>query len=519
MDPVLPPDSLRHLMKVHRWLNPPAVISLREILARHKEPQGSVRFLAYNTFLLDGFSIGDVSLEMVYELMKDLGVDIVSLYKELALHPAKILQLAGVTVEAFLSFFLGENWARALAGALGVVEKIEGYIDDCLNFTTFGLWGEVKDWAHVGLDMVLGEAGMTAEQALDYLGISPEEILGYLKQIGIDPLSIVLNSFGRAVVQLICAIAGKDVDLDHIKGKPEVPERATELGQVLREPMELGQGVGIFLPYGIMALCEVFSEPTQSRIRAELEGLNCQFLPGSGPSPPAVISGGLYQIIRDLPVRNPVRMPFVNRGDPWQDADYWANKGVLLSRIDVGVGMIEFYSTHTYDGGNLISDPSPEDRLNRKRAQVGELVEFFHANHDPRNVAIICGDFNLYAHRPEEKEIMVWLMQNTGTLDVWDWQWQTRDVQENAGHTAETGGDILALCKIDGTGCFCEDPTDLQPGGRIDWILVENPRPEHTFMLDLSRVRRRPFPRAGGGFLSDHVGLDTTLIASPLGGA
>ena len=72
---------------------------------------------------------------------------------------------------------------------------------------------------------------------------------------------------------------------------------------------------------------------------------------------------------------------------------------------------------------------------------------------------------------------------------------------------------------------FCND---LQPAdrGRIDYIFVERPRAEHSFNLDLARVRRRTFGRSDVRvaaqpeendreyYLSDHLGLDTVLIAS-----
>jgi hypothetical protein len=56
-------------------------------------------------------------------------------------------------------------------------------------------------------------------------------------------------------------------------------------------------------------------------------------------------------------------------------------------------------------------------------------------------------------------------------------------------------------------------------GGRIDYLFVQRPLPEHTFRLDVSRIRRRPFQRPLGPgdsqpFLSDHLGLEVTLFIS-----
>ena len=64
---------------------------------------------------------------------------------------------------------------------------------------------------------------------------------------------------------------------------------------------------------------------------------------------------------------------------------------------------------------------------------------------------------------------------------------------------------------------------------RIDYVFVADPVASHSFYLDVSRVRRRPFPRPGRdtdvfyenhedeegpNFLSDHLGLELTVVAS-----
>jgi exonuclease III len=291
--------------------------------------------------------------------------------------------------------------------------------------------------------------------------------------------------------------------------------------------MELGPGVGIALPYQIMALVEVFADSSKQAIRDGLAGLSSQFIAGPDASP-SKASSGVYQIVRGLTVLRTERLPYQNRGDPWRDADYWSNKGIAVSFIQLGAGVVELYGTHLYNGGDLVKDPSQDEKLDNKRAQVGELISFFKANHDPRNVAMIVGDFNLAADntegRKDERAVMEWLMAQTKTRDLWEWQWETRRLprsrsipRRRVGHTGDGGSDPTAFCTIDAANMFCSDDSQIsQAGERIDWVLVEDPRPEHTFTLDLSRLRRRPFPRGGAGFLSDHVGLDTTLIANAI---
>ena len=73
-------------------------------------------------------------------------------------------------------------------------------------------------------------------------------------------------------------------------------------------------------------------------------------------------------------------------------------------------------------------------------------------------------------------------------------------------------------------GDYCDDsrnpnhPPPLDCVGRFDYIFVEEPHPHHKCNLDLSRVRRRQFRRSqdseGQFFLSDHLGLEATLIVS-----
>jgi hypothetical protein len=66
-------------------------------------------------------------------------------------------------------------------------------------------------------------------------------------------------------------------------------------------------------------------------------------------------------------------------------------------------------------------------------------------------------------------------------------------------------------------GTYCGEPAQPHETERIDFVFVQRPKPSHPFVLDISRVRRRPFSRGGSAssHLSDHLGLDLRLIASP----
>jgi hypothetical protein len=70
------------------------------------------------------------------------------------------------------------------------------------------------------------------------------------------------------------------------------------------------------------------------------------------------------------------------------------------------------------------------------------------------------------------------------------------------------------------TGPFCVDGKETNKSPRIDCVFIEEPRPEHSFTLDITRIRRKPFARTGSHivselWLSDHLGLDFALLASP----
>ncbi len=88
---------------------------------------------------------------------------------------------------------------------------------------------------------------------------------------------------------------------------------------------------------------------------------------------------------------------FNNRGKRERDSDAWANKGIMLNVLDLGIGNLEIYQTHTYYGGGIPfrDGPSVDDRLEVWRDELLQLKDFVSRSHDPRNVAIITGDFNM----------------------------------------------------------------------------------------------------------------------------
>jgi exonuclease III len=212
------------------------------------------------------------------------------------------------------------------------------------------------------------------------------------------------------------------------------------------------------------------------------------------------------------------------------DDELWARIGVLLVRIDVGVGVLDVYLTHLYFGtglgldsipmvGPLLHAPNNTERADIRSAQLKELSNFIETTHHAGNVAMVCGDFNIDAneHDPEYSGSQA-LQQFTSRHDLQD-MW----LSPHGELPGCTGGDFGKICipvQPPNDSPFCNETTDSESsnGYRIDFLLVERPQPGHSFMLDVTRVRRRSFPRPqvteDQTHMSDHLGLDCTLLAS-----
>lgn len=210
------------------------------------------------------------------------------------------------------------------------------------------------------------------------------------------------------------------------------------------------------------------------------------------------------------------------------DDELWARKGVMLVRIDIGVGVLDVYLTHLYYGTGLGTDgipligpsrhpPSNTERENVRSAQLKELSGFFESTHHAANVAIICGDFNIDAteKNPEYAGVQALhqFILRHHLQDMW--------LSPHGEFAGCTGGKIGKICppvQPPNDSRFCHETTNVESsnGYRIDFLLVEKPQTGHSFNLDVTRVRRRSFPRVqeNEGYMSDHLGLDCTLLAS-----
>jgi hypothetical protein len=229
------------------------------------------------------------------------------------------------------------------------------------------------------------------------------------------------------------------------------------------------------------------------------------------------------------------------------DSDVWARKGVQRSLLDVGFGLIEIYSTHLYSGGAMPDwlgslfggAPSDEEMVNVRLAQINQLAQFIAETHDPANVAIIAGDFNVGAVERTNLvqtlySINGWLFDEWYGLPMFAKIYPQAPTTTDPGHTnrGEDTPTFDTICKVFPKAVpatnlpndyYCDDtsPPDPDPTGeRIDYVFVQRPEPSHTFYLEVSRLRRRAFKRPGTHgqpqyFMSDHLGLELTMFASP----
>lgn len=460
--------SLRHLAEHHRWLAPPAPVSFEAMAARHRHPQSvRLRLLCYNTFLMRvrvALAKGLADASTPREVMEALGI-----------HPRQLLDEYDVCdlLPSGPAFFPGPREACKVAGSAA-------------NFV-IGFFGG----ADAAADAVIKAIG--AEKA----------------------------------IEIILRLAGVPGEVT-LKSKPALAPRAREIGGVLRDEA-----------YDVAALCEVWNADLRGTLLTEWHlPASKDHLAMGEPEGEAFMGDGLLFGSRDGRILEVVRHGYKTRGidrsptallDLVTDDELWAQKGVLLVRLDAGVGVIDFYLTHLYFGEGITADtdigkffptvapPTNAERAAVRSAQISELRDFMAATHRPEHIAVVCGDFNVDANGQAAAYGGLQALQNFMADRHLEDRWSV----PHAALTGSTDGNFGAICPASWPtdARFCLDATSSDGGRRIDLLLVEQPTPEHTFTLDVTRIGRRSFPRPvpteDQAHMSDHLGLDCTLLASP----
>jgi len=309
-----------------------------------------------------------------------------------------------------------------------------------------------------------------------------------------------------------------------ISAKPQYEKRADEIGRAL-------DSVG----YDIVAVCEAFDADEREAVE---DGFDDEAEARVGPEGGCLdVSSGLYTLLLDDGSDETTRFVssdetvYSEDGQEVRDADALSRKGVLHTEVDVGPGNIDLFSTHLLAGGGLgfietllgwLSPDVPERE--QREAQVGELTEFVKERTKEENITVVAGDFNIDASNKEYESTIGGMMEELDLYDGW-----LRHGGGGPGATDTAG--MTAGCDIDEDGgesyrCVGDD---RGRGDRIDYIFVEEPKPSHSFELDVSSMERATFWRgkgnqerfyAGGNrqepnYLSDHMALELHFDTAP----
>lgn len=286
----------------------------------------------------------------------------------------------------------------------------------------------------------------------------------------------------------------------------------TEATDRVARSMDIGRMIGRE-SYDIACLCEVFDGDDGKRIRKRVDNYgSTKWAEAFGPDSSWFhVSGGLYGLIKEQGHRRLIYHENKEFKDGGEGADEWSNKGWLLMEIDLGPGTLDIFLTHT--------DADKED-VNSRKKQIRELVRAIKKRQDehPDHITMTVGDFNVYSSDSEYEWFLKILWNNCSMRDVW----LTRGGKASATHA------FVPKCTNSGPpDCACEDYTSGDYGGdRLDYIFVQEPKSQHTMNIDMSRIKRKPFPRCKPcgdldpksldiDHMSDHLGLHLEFISSP----
>jgi hypothetical protein len=505
MDAVAPIGSLRELAARHRWEGaaPPAEISLARLAARHLDPATTThRLLWYNTYLIHGFEVKLCNAVILARLVEKAGLDPRKLVLDLALDPLEVVERLDIT---------DSQLVKGLGISLDQLkDKFESVVNDIVEFLTFGTVSVSDILDKISPRDIVERFSPSVEDLLDKLGIDPIEILFHFcelalafiaKQLKIPSLTSSFYTTGDA---------------------PGRPERAKEIGSMLGAQ------------YDVAALCEVFEPDRQDDVQKQAGASGRALGVAKGTQAEGDLAGsGLMSVAFEGRLVSSQRKEFGYQGDPLRDADAWSRKGMVRIVLDLGHGWrVELYSTHLFNGGGILefdpADPyevtaaaffpelTPAQRLEIQLQQVDELVGYIKDTHQADHVAMLVGDFNINANDPAQYAELMKRVSSVELVDLWPYWHQHAGPSLKKPKPRGDSTHPESVCDT-AVAAYCAEPNQPDTSERIDFIFVQRPKAEHPFVLDMTRVRRRPFSRGGSAssHLSDHLGLDIKLIASP----
>jgi endonuclease/exonuclease/phosphatase family metal-dependent hydrolase len=112
------------------------------------------------------------------------------------------------------------------------------------------------------------------------------------------------------------------------------------------------------------------------------------------------VNSGLL-ILSAFPILETEFHPFTNKGKwykIWQ-GDYWAGKGIAMTRLSTLGGELEFYNTHAQ--ASYHKEGERDEYGDVRMGQMREIRDFLKNNSNPENPAIFTGDFNCSDRMPE----------------------------------------------------------------------------------------------------------------------
>lgn len=334
--------------------------------------------------------------------------------------------------------------------------------------------------------------------------------------------------------------------------KPRVDARAREIGQYIRDhELDIAALAEVWRTDEMRSVLDQFTTKPQhvdhvaDRIAGDL-GKREERAAGSA---------GLLTLSADVPIVadrfDEYRHEYTNVGE--QTLDGRADKGVLLAVLDEGLGpsRLLIYNTHLQAGNKQVA-----------LKQALQLATFIRETKSERDLALVAGDFNIDADgtdsystseiadvefdvpeilrravleqvedgvptgervaRKTAHSMLIHLFSVLGFTDAW----ATRNGAPGFTSNVDSPAVTEVTCRPDPRDeRWCADDDEsgkTDDAARIDYLFVSRPSLRQSFRLDITRPRRprtvRP-PAAPGRdeivFLSDHLGLRTTLRLSP----